>query len=245
MSSLAHRDAHADLLGGPVFPPAIPPHPRPVLYAGAPGSTLRQRRPAPSPAGQRTCRPDCGAVGTSPGGAAPGAPGRAGRWDARRARDPALVRGRSEAGRGGQRRAGAGRLWPAGGGRVLGAPRAVKAGAALGPPSLGARDELHPEKGLLQAGRQQDQLGAAQDLRVPDAHRQRGLWRRVVRPPGLRAAGRVRGARGASGRTEGGRAGSRPQVELLDEPGGSVHPFPGPPRGSPPLLGARGRAPTP
>lgn len=87
---------------------------------------------------------------------------------------------------------------PAGGGQVLGARRAASAATALGPPPPSARDELHPEKGLLQAGRQQDRLGAAQDLRVPDAHRQRGLWLRVVRHPLPRACA-TRGRRGRPG----------------------------------------------
>uniref|UniRef100_G1TYT9 mitogen-activated protein kinase n=1 Tax=Oryctolagus cuniculus TaxID=9986 RepID=G1TYT9_RABIT len=90
-----------------------------------------------------------------PGVAAPSAPEPAG--GTRRCRTPALVRGRA------------------------GAVRTAGAAAVPGPqPRLGARDEPHPEKGLLQAGRQQDRLGAAQDLRVPDARRQRGLRRRVV-----------------------------------------------------------------
>ncbi|EDL22590.1 mitogen activated protein kinase 13, isoform CRA_c, partial [Mus musculus] len=40
----------------------------------------------------------------------------------------------------------------------------------------------HSEKGLLQAGHQQDCLGATQDLPGARARRQRGLWSGVVRP---------------------------------------------------------------
>lgn len=171
--------------------------------------------------------------------AALGASGRAGRWDAPRARDPALARGRSGRRGGPDLRAR---------GRVLGARRAANAGAVLGPPRLGARDELHAEKGLLQAGRQQDCLGAAQDLRVPDARRQRGVWRCVVRPPGQRAAGGRRGARGASGGTYSGRAGTGAQMEPPDDPGPASAPLPGLASGvgeGPRLLGgARGCAPT-
>ncbi|EDL22589.1 mitogen activated protein kinase 13, isoform CRA_b, partial [Mus musculus] len=44
----------------------------------------------------------------------------------------------------------------------------------------GVRDEPHSEKGLLQAGHQQDCLGATQDLPGARARRQRGLWSGVV-----------------------------------------------------------------
>lgn len=204
-------------LGGRVF------HPRPY---GDPGLSSPSRAPAPGreaplPAGQRTCHSGSGsaavlagtrAVAAGPGGAGRGgAPGGAGRWDAPRA-GPAPARGRS-----GRRGVGAART--ADGGRVLGAPRAANAAAALGPQRLSARNEPHPEKGLLQAGRQQDRLGAAQDLLVPNARRQRGLWRGVVRPLGLRARWGARGTPGASGRTDDGRPGSRTQVEPPDRTG--------------------------
>lgn len=131
----------------------------------------------------------------------------------------------------------------AGTGPVLGAPPAASTAAALEPPRLGARDEPHPEKGLLQAGRQQDRLGAAQDLSVPDARWQRGLWRRVVRPLGLRARWGTRGAPGASGRTDGGHPGPGTQVEPPVWPGPgqcTSSALPDPPCVSPLLLGPRG-----
>ncbi|XP_077911536.1 mitogen-activated protein kinase 13 isoform X4 [Halichoerus grypus] len=78
---------------------------RPCLRPRPTREPLSSSQPRdPRPAGQRTCRPGrgsragphtAGAVGAGPGVAAPGAPGRAGRWDAPRARDPALARGRS------------------------------------------------------------------------------------------------------------------------------------------------------
>lgn len=157
---------------------------------------LQGRAPAPA-AGLRSWRKPGAhgeAVGAGPGGAAPG---RTGRWDAPRA-GPAPARGRSGAG--------AAAAATSVGGRVLGTWRAANAAAALEPRGLCARDELHPEKGLLQAGRQQDRLGAAQDLRVPDPRRQRGLWRGVVRPLGMHARC---GEQGAPGRRGGPTAGAR------------------------------------
>lgn len=53
------------------------------------------------------------------------------------------------------------------------------------------------------------------------------------------------GARGASSRRAGGRAGTGTQVEPPDQPGRPVHPFPEPTLGGSPLLpGSRDRAPT-
>lgn len=192
-------------LGGRVFPSLSPMREPLGLSRPSPqGSTWPGSTPS-CRAAHLPLRLGCGpggnpglsarAVGAGPGGAAPG---RTGRWDAPRA-GPAPARGR-----GGRSRAGAARTSV--GGRVPGTWRAANAAAALEPRGLCARDEPHPEKGLLQAGRQQDRLGAAQDLRVPDPRRQRRLWRGVVRPLGMHAR---RGEQGTPGRRGGPTAGAQ------------------------------------
>lgn len=192
---------------GSIGPPAPPQH--------TTGSTLSLQGSSPAASSWSVVRaPNSGAGGNRAPQVAVwqawawlrGAPGRAGKWDAGPAGAPALAQGGEErAARGGHR-------GDRGRGRVLGAWRAANVPIALGPPRLSAQDELHLEKGLLQAGRQQDRLGAAQDLRVPDARRQRGLRRRVVRPPGLCAGVGARGGGrcvpGASGWNYGGRPGT-------------------------------------
>lgn len=200
-------------------------------------STRREAPRTPSPAPRRTCRfaRVCGRGSELGPWRKPGAPGSRGRagpggaaqrtWARRQVGRVAWTGTRPRAGE--ERQAWAG---TAGGGQVLGARRAASAATALGPPTPSARDELHPEKGLLQAGRQQDRLGAAQDLRVPDAHRQRGLWLRVVRHPLPRACA-TRGRRGRPGHRArplvGARAPGRGRGLRKSQSQTNAHPHPG------------------
>ena len=105
----------------------------------------------------------------------------------------------------------------------------------------------HPEKGLLQAGRQQDRLGAAQDLRVPDAHRQRGLRLSVVRPSPYPAPARPLGRRGRLGHRArplvGAQAPGRGRGLRKSQSPANAPRFPDPHPVAPHLLGAPSCAP--
>lgn len=106
--------------------------------------------------------------GRSPERGRRGEPGRGRTWARRQVRRPTGEE-RAQGGRGPRRDTRAG------------SPRAATAAAAQGR-HHGVRNEPHPEKGFLQAGHQQDRLGAAQDLPGAGARRQRGLRSCVVRP---------------------------------------------------------------
>ena len=226
---------------GSIGPPAPPQHTTgstPSLQGGSPAASSWSVVRAPNSRGWRKSgSPACRRAGLGVAAGRTWASRQVGRGAGRPGPPPSHGVGRSG-------RRGAGTAGTVGGGRVLGAWRAANVAIALGPPRLSARDEPHLEKGLLQAGRQQDRLGAAQDLRVPDARRQRGLRRRVVRPPGmcagagggrgggawgigvdLRWAPRHRDAGGASGRA-------------------GAQPMPGPASGVASPAGTRGCAPT-
>ena len=208
----------------PPTPPPAPPRPCRFARAYGRGSELGPRRKPGAPGSRGRAGPGVAAQRT---------------WARRQVGRVAWTGTRPRAGE--EREAWAGTAGTAGGGQVLGARRAASAATALGPPTPSARDELHPEKGLLQAGRQQDRLGAAQDLRVPDAHRQRGLRLSVVRPSPYPAPARPlgrRGAPGASGQAAGGRPGTGTRAGPPQEPEpGQCPPLPGSASGGPSTAG--------
>lgn len=152
-------------------PPPPPPHPQLFLQGWRdPGSLAG----TPSCRAPRTCsrwpvEPGASAGdGRSPERGRRGESGRGLTWARRQVRRPTGEE-RARGGRGPRRDTRAG------------SPRAATAAAAQGR-HHGVRNEPHPEKGFLQAGHQQDRLGAAQDLPGAGARRQRGLRSCVVRP---------------------------------------------------------------
>lgn len=152
-----------------------PPTPHPQLFLRgwkdlgslAGQAPLPAGHPAPAAGGWRGPGASEG-DGRSPERGRRGEPGRGRTWARRQVRRPTGEE-RGRGGRGPRRDTRAG------------SPRPATAAAAQGR-HHGVRDELHPEKGFLQAGHQQDRLGAAQDLPGAHARRQRGLRSCVVRP---------------------------------------------------------------
>lgn len=151
---------------------APPPAPSPALPTGLEGSRQPHRHPfcrAPRTCSRWPVEPGASAGdGRSPERGRRGEPGRGRTWARRQVRRPTGEE-RARGGSGPRRDTRAG------------SPRAATAAAAQGR-HHGVRDEPHPEKGFLQAGHQQDRLGAAQDLPGAGARRQRGLRSCVVRP---------------------------------------------------------------
>lgn len=236
------------------MPPLPPPHAGPAVCRPHPGASTRPGSTAPCRSARRHSGPAAVPAETRGSRRRLSRQARAGRaahlGEPQVGRAAGRPRPRAGGGRGEERAVRGGRCRDRDGGLVLGAPWAANAAASLRQPRSGARDEPHAEKGLLQAGRQQDRLGAAQDLPVPDARRQRGLWLRVVRSPGLCALwGTGRGAKGLPGRRGGPTAAAQVTGLRCSHPkvgDGSLHLLcsSGPTRGVPSLVEPRGRAPS-